>query len=154
MIKKTVEKQNYSVLSWILVSIQLICLFYIFVSASWKAVHINLQIWELSGSFLALSGVLGLNWHSFSIFPEPKNKGRLITNGIFAYIRHPIYAGILMVCGSLIWQFWSFERFLTLGILTLVFINKIQKEERFLIEKFPEYYDYKKTTNRLIPFLW
>jgi protein-S-isoprenylcysteine O-methyltransferase Ste14 len=154
MTKNTIERQSYSAQSWILVSLQLICLGYIFTSASWRAVRIDLQIWELSGVFLALTGVLGLNWHSFSIFPEPKTKGRLITSGIFAYIRHPIYAGILLVCSSIIWQYWSIERVLTFLSLTSIFIIKIQKEEKFLITKYPEYSDYQKITNRLIPFLW
>jgi len=156
-LKKTnfaAEKQSYALLSWFLVFVQLICLGFIFSSAPWRPIRVELQIWELSGAVIALSGVIGLNWHSFSIFPEPKNKGRLITTGIFAYVRHPIYAGILIVCSALVWQFWTLSRVVALLILLIVFISKILKEEIFLSKKFPEYIEYKKNTNRLIPFLW
>jgi protein-S-isoprenylcysteine O-methyltransferase Ste14 len=146
--------QVYSTLSWVLVTIQLFCLFFLFSSAPWKTIRIELQIWQLSGIFLAVSGLLQLSWHSFSIFPEPKTKGRFIRKGIYAYIRHPMYAGVLMVVATLIIQYWSWYRLISAGLLAFVFVLKIVKEEKFLSQKFPEYLEYQKNTNRLIPFVW
>jgi protein-S-isoprenylcysteine O-methyltransferase Ste14 len=147
-------KEHYSIQSWILVGIQLACLAFIFFSAPWRTIRIELQIWQLSGIFLAVSGLVQLNWHSFSVFPEPKRKGRFVKSGIFAFIRHPMYAGVLIVVGSLVLQFWSWERLSAGLILALVFVLKILKEEKLLAEKYPEYIDYQKNTNRLIPFIW
>jgi len=144
----------HSLFSWLLVGVQIALLGYLLSSASWRAIRIDLQIWELSGAFLAISGVLGLSWHSFSIFIEPKSKGKLVRTGIFAFIRHPVYAGILMVCAALVWQFWTLPRIFAWLALLLIFIIKIRKEEAFLSKKFPEYLDYKINTNRLIPFVW
>jgi protein-S-isoprenylcysteine O-methyltransferase Ste14 len=138
----------------LLVFAQVACLIFIGLTAPLKAIRIELQIWELSGVFIAISGIFGLNWHSFSVFPEPKNKGRLVQSGIFAYIRHPTYAGILIVSSTLIWQFWSIPRLLALCLLSFILIFKILREEKLLAQKFPDYEDYKKNTNRLIPFLW
>ncbi len=147
-------KQKISPKSWILVAIQLGCLFYIYYSAPLKAIRIDLQIWELSGLFLAISGLFGLSWHSFSVFPEPKTKGRLITDGIYSFIRHPMYAGVLIVVGTLVIQFFAIPRLICLLVLATVFILKIVEEEAFLSKRFPEYADYQKKTNRLIPFIW
>jgi protein-S-isoprenylcysteine O-methyltransferase Ste14 len=147
-------KQKISLKSWILVAIQLGCLFYIYYSAPLKAIRIDLQIWELSGLFLAISGLFGLSWHSFSVFPEPKTKGRLITDGIFSFIRHPMYAGVLVVVGTLVIQFFTVPRLICLLILAAVFILKIVDEEVFLSKRFSEYADYQQKTNRLIPFIW
>ena len=151
---KNLDNQKYPLLSWLLVFVQVACLIFIGLTAPLKAIRIELQIWELSGVFIAISGIFGLNWHSFSVFPEPKNKGRLVQSGIFAYIRHPTYAGILIVSSTLIWQFWSIPRLLALCLLSFVLIFKILREEKLLAQKFPDYEDYKKNTNRLIPFLW
>jgi protein-S-isoprenylcysteine O-methyltransferase Ste14 len=147
-------KQKIRLKSWILVAIQLGCLFYVYYSAPLKAIRIDLQIWELSGLFLAISGLFGLSWHSFSVFPEPKTKGRLITDGIFSFIRHPMYAGVLVVVGTLVIQFFTVPRLISLLILAAVFILKIVDEEIYLSKRFPEYAGYKEKTNRLIPFIW
>jgi protein-S-isoprenylcysteine O-methyltransferase Ste14 len=147
-------KQKISLKSWILVAIQLVCLFFVYFSAPVKAIRIDLQIWELSGLFLAISGLFGLSWHSFSVFPEPKTKGRLIKDGIYSFIRHPMYAGVLVVVGTLVIQFFTVPRLICLLILAAVFIIKIVDEEVFLSKRFPEYADYQQKTNRLIPFIW
>jgi len=138
----------------VLVAIQVGCLVFLFTTGPVTAKRIDLQIWELSGLFLAIAGLVGLNWHSFSVFPEPKTKGRLITGGIYAYIRHPMYAGILIICGTLVIQFWSLPRLACWLVLACVFIVKILKEEKLLASRFPEFEEYKNQTNRLIPFLW
>ena len=146
--------QQYSKTSWLLVISQLACFLYLFTGGPWLAHRIDLQIWQLSGALITISGLLGLKWHSFGVFPEPKIEGRLVTTGIYAYIRHPMYAGILVVCITLVWQYPTISRLLVWLFLACIFVIKIIKEENFLVEKFPEYADYKTKTNRLIPFIW
>jgi protein-S-isoprenylcysteine O-methyltransferase Ste14 len=147
-------KYKISLRSWILVAIQVVALVYLFTSAPAKAVRIDLQIWELSGLFICLAGLAGLNWHSFSVFPEPKPKGKLVTNGIYGFIRHPMYAGILILTTTLVIQYESYPRIFALLALALVFVLKILKEEEFLATRFPEFEEYRKKTDRLIPFIW
>jgi protein-S-isoprenylcysteine O-methyltransferase Ste14 len=147
-------KYPVSLKSWFLVVIQVLALIYLARTGPIRAEHIEFQIWQLSGLFLAISALVGLNWHSFSVFPEPKPKGRFIRTGVYAYIRHPMYAGVLMVCGSLVWEFFSWDRLAALGFLLEVFVIKILDEERYLKARFAEYRDYCEKTNRLIPFIW
>jgi protein-S-isoprenylcysteine O-methyltransferase Ste14 len=146
--------QKYPLRSWILVAIQLACLVYLLWFHPWKAVRIDLQIWELSGIFIAISGLIGLGWFSFSVFPEPRTKARFVRSGIFAFIRHPMYAGVLTTTATLVWQFFSWDRVVCWLLLVLVFVIKIRIEEKELRIKFPEYAEYEKETNRLIPFVW
>lgn len=146
--------QKYPVRSWLLVAAQLACLVYLFYTGPWKAIRIDLQIWELSGVFLAVSGLFGLGRFSFSVFPEPRQKGRFVCSGIYAFIRHPMYAGILMIMATLVWQFYSWDRALCYGLLLVVFVVKIRIEERELLRRFPEYAQYQQNTNRLLPFVW
>lgn len=152
--KILLPKNPYSLRSWTLVGIQAASLLYLSLSAPMRTIRIDLQIWQLSGVFLALAGLVRFNRHTFSIFPEPKPAGILITSGIYSYIRHPMYAGLLVLYGTLLIQFFSWPRLLILLVLAIVFVMKILKEEEFLKGKFPEYADYQQKTNRLIPFLW
>jgi protein-S-isoprenylcysteine O-methyltransferase Ste14 len=147
-------KNRISVSSIVLVGIQFTSLILIYITGPSVAQRMDLLIWELAGLVISIWGLFGLSWHSFSVFPEPKQKGKLITHGIYNYIRHPMYAGILILTGSLIIQFWSPLRFCSFLCLGLVFILKIRKEEALLSSRFPEFEEYKRRTNRLIPFVW
>lgn len=147
-------RNPYPLRSWTLVGVQVASLMYLFSSAPVRCIRIELQIWQLSGLFLALSGLIQLSWTSFSIFPEPKPKGQCIQTGIYAFIRHPMYAGLLVLCCTLVIQFFSWPRLFFLMVLLGVFVLKILKEEVLLAKKHPEYAEYQRKTNRLIPFVW
>ncbi len=146
--------KHHSLYSWLLVLGQMACLAFLAATGPFVNKRVDFQIWELTGLFLMLSGLLALNWHSFSVFPEPKAKGRLIRNGIFAFIRHPMYAGLLLIAGTLVWEFWSWPRVLAWGLLLILLVVKIVKEEHLLQSRFPDYHAYMQNTNRLIPFVW
>lgn len=141
-------------ISILLVGIQLVCLGFIGFSAPLICIRVDLQIWELSGLFLSISSLVSLGRKSFSVFPEPKSKGIFVRKGIYAFIRHPMYAGVLMVSLCLVWQYPTLERWISLFILIIVFVLKIIREETYLIQKYKEYTDYQQQTNRLIPFIW
>jgi len=75
----------------------------------------------------------------------------LITDGVYAYIRHPMYlAGILI---------FSFEpnitrNFLTVSIMAdIYFIYGALREDRILERKFPQFKQYKETVPFMIPSL-
>ena len=80
---------------------------------------------------------------------------RLVTNGLFAHVRHPLYAGRLL--WSIGWAILFTEIlsliFFALGSVFLIF--RIRLEERMLVEKFGEEYErYKIRTPMIIPFLF
>lgn len=147
-------KESVRLSSWVLVSLQFAIIAYLLFDLNWVAYRADFQIWQLFGALLAIGGLLGLGWRSFSVFPEPKARGRLVRSGVYAYIRHPMYAGILIFCGVLVWQNFNLIRLGGYALLFLVLVIKIILEERELEKKYPEYVEYKKITNRLIPFVW
>ncbi len=106
------------------------------------------------GAVLVLAGVLHLG-SSLSVFPKPKSGDHtLITTGIYALIRHPIYTGVLLA--ALGWSIWWSS--LLAVVLTLVLFlwldQKARREEQWLIEKYPDYPAYRARTKKLIPFLY
>lgn len=118
------------------------------------------SVQKVIGAILGLGGLF-LGWLSFRglgrnfrFYAAPRRSGTLVTAGVYAKVRHPMYtaavtifAGYILFFGSLI----SVPLWLAFAILYLI---KSVKEERILAAKFPEYEDYKKRTWRFIPLLF
>jgi protein-S-isoprenylcysteine O-methyltransferase Ste14 len=83
--------------------------------------------------------------------PMPKEAASLRTTGLFRFVRHPIYSGVLLaVLGTLIGS-RSFVK-LALGLFVLAFFTlKARWEERRLTETYPEYSAYCAVTPRFVP---
>jgi protein-S-isoprenylcysteine O-methyltransferase Ste14 len=83
-----------------------------------------------------------------------KKDHELIMTGLYAYMRHPIYSGVLlMFLGTTLLAGSSGALFGFLVILS-VFCLRVQWEEQLLTRHFPQQYpEYKKRVKALIPFL-
>ena len=76
----------------------------------------------------------------------------LVTTGLYAHARHPMYTGIagFAVGLALVSANWVFVVLVVLIIVGLVF--RIPKEEKMLIEEFGQAYrDYMQRTGSLFP---
>lgn len=102
------------------------------------------------GILMILISMLQLN-KNLSPFPSPKKQTRLITTGLFDYIRHPIYSGIIITAIFFALYFNSGYKILISLLLLWLFYHKSVYEEKKLLEKFPEYESYKLTTGRFFP---
>lgn len=101
------------------------------------------------GVVIGLIAVLQLNT-KLSPFPTPVANGKLLTHGVFAISRHPIYAALIFAgLGYSIFN-ESLYNGLIVMLLVLLFYFKSRYEEQLLAQKFPEYQDYKKNTRRFI----
>jgi protein-S-isoprenylcysteine O-methyltransferase Ste14 len=111
------------------------------------------------GFSLTVSGILVLGFAFLKLssnltpFPTPKQKGTLETNGIYKYIRHPIYTGMLLTTLGIALYSASYGRLIITALLYFLFLYKSKYEEMMLLEKFEDYTDYKKRTGRFFP-LW
>jgi protein-S-isoprenylcysteine O-methyltransferase Ste14 len=85
-----------------------------------------------------------------------KSDHRLVTEGIYGFVRHPIYTSyILLFVGfcTLLQSWWGFS--LLLGVCVVWFGNRIGIEERMLRERFgDEYQSYCQQTKRLFPYVY
>lgn len=95
---------------------------------------------------------LGRNWSGRVSFQKDQE---LVTSGLYAYIRHPIYLGImLMGAGTLAIVNFSFVVIGTI-LVAISFFQRIKKEEELMTKHFPkEYAEYQRRTKKLIPFVW
>jgi protein-S-isoprenylcysteine O-methyltransferase Ste14 len=76
----------------------------------------------------------------------------LVTTGIYRYIRHPSYLGLLLTALGWALGFRSGVGILLAGLMLLVVLARIRSEERLLLAQFgDEYAAYRARTSRLIP---
>ena len=96
---------------------------------------------------------LGLNW---SITLEVREKHRLITEGVYRRIRHPMYMALLLysIGQALVIPNWVVgpSYLIAFGIL---FAFRVRAEERMMLDQFGnEYLKYTARTKRLVPGVW
>jgi protein-S-isoprenylcysteine O-methyltransferase Ste14 len=80
----------------------------------------------------------------------------VVDSGVYAVVRHPMYAGgILLIIGMPLWL-ESYAAFLLAIIPTAVLgVLRIKVEEQFLKQNLPGYGAYmEKVRYRLVPFVW
>ncbi len=137
-----------------LVGIQFLCLIFIFLTEPVVASGVFL-IFELTGFVLGLWSTFVMQQKSrLQITPDVAKKSNLVVNGPYQYIRHPMYASILLVSVSLVLNYFNTVRLIILIILFINLLFKIDYEENLLKKSFAKYPSYKNTTKKLIPFLY
>jgi protein-S-isoprenylcysteine O-methyltransferase Ste14 len=114
----------------------------------------GLQILLLAGVGLGGWALLYSKHGKFNIVPEVAPGARLVTTGPFRWIRHPMYASVLLILGTLVINHFSLWRSLSWLALLLVLLKKIQCEEQFLLLCFPDYVSYRQRSWRLIPHVF
>ena len=120
---------------------------------------LNQTLWWI-GQILFYSGIVIAIWAAILLgpnltpLPKPKPSGEFIQSGLYRFVRHPIYFGVILVCFG--WAGIEQTLYtLVLAIILLIFFDlKSRQEEIWLTEKFSEYAEYKITAKKLIPFIY
>jgi protein-S-isoprenylcysteine O-methyltransferase Ste14 len=109
----------------------------------------------LLGLGLALALAAGFRLgRNLTPLPVPIEGGSLVTAGVYAFARHPIYGGVLVLALG-----WSALHgslgtlAATLGLWAL-FEFKSRFEERALLARYPDYARYRAGTRRFVPFVY
>ena len=78
-----------------------------------------------------------------------------LKTGPYEFIRHPIYAGILLFASSAAQGEFTFLRFLDFLLFLFLIILKIKRDEQLTLAHFKhEYSEYSKNTKQLIPYAY
>ncbi|MEM6515456.1 MAG: protein-S-isoprenylcysteine O-methyltransferase [Bacteroidota bacterium] len=118
----------------------------------WRAIGL-LIIFPTLWLFYRSHKDLGLNW---SVSLEIREKHTIIDQGVYKYIRHPMYSSIWL---------WTIAQILLLnnyiaglsGIISfgILYFLRVNREEKMMIETFGRsYQNYISRTKRIIPFLY
>lgn len=90
---------------------------------------------------------------TFSVLPEPKSSGELVTRGIYRHVRHPMYLAVLLCGIAAALAYGTTAKWVLLALLAGVLALKIRREERLLLARFPDYAVYRQRTSAIIPYL-
>ncbi len=137
-----------------LVALQMICIATLAFTThgSGKIMSVAL-LW--TGAILGFAAIAQmLNRSRLSIFPEPKTDAQLVTHGVYALIRHPMYTAVLLATLGMVLSASIWWRWLLWGLLLVVLMTKMKLEEKMLQQKFTPYESYKARTKKLLPFIW
>ena len=111
--------------------------------------------WSLLMVGLVCSVVAALQLgNNLTPLPAPKIGAKLVRSGLYRFVRHPIYFGVIII--SFAW-FLITQGTLTLGYACLIFLFfdiKSRKEEHWLITAFPEYTQYQQRVSKLLPLIY
>jgi protein-S-isoprenylcysteine O-methyltransferase Ste14 len=106
----------------------------------------------VTGVGIALFAFFGLG-RALTASPIPKPDGQLVTTGLYARVRHPIYFGLLLAALGIVLDAGWWPQ-LAIATMLYVLLNiKASFEEQLLNERYPEYRNYAAKTPRLFPRL-
>jgi protein-S-isoprenylcysteine O-methyltransferase Ste14 len=104
----------------------------------------------LMGGVIAFISMIQLN-RNLTAFPTPKEKAFLYTGGLYGFVRHPIYTGVILIFFGLTFYWLSIYKLLITFGLMILFYFKTDYEEKQLLEKYKDYEEYKNITGRFFP---
>lgn len=96
-------------------------------------------------------------WHAIyhGYWKQVKGKGKVVKTGIYKWIRHPQYAGLLIIGIGMILGWATLTSLLLYPIMILMYVRLAKKEEKDMLEEFgEEYRTYMQSTKRFIPFIF
>ena len=90
---------------------------------------------------------------SLTASPIPRENAKLKTDGLYKWIRHPIYTGLMLTTLGIALEAGSVSKLFFVAALMFLFDYKAKFEETLLLKRFPEYRSYMSTTGRFVPRL-
>jgi protein-S-isoprenylcysteine O-methyltransferase Ste14 len=116
-------------------------------------INVVIIVFAVTGLIVALIArrTLAGNWSRAVAFKEDHE---LITTGLYHYVRHPIYTGILLMILATALSVGTLSAGIGFVIIVLGLWFKLRAEEELLTKHFPkEYLAYKDRTKALIPYV-
>src|SRR5690606_19717152 len=81
-----------------------------------------------------------------------EGKGRLVTSGIYNYIRHPQYTGFLLITFRMLREWAALPMLIMWPLLLPLYYRVARKEEDMMVEEFGQAYrDYQHQTGMFLP---
>ena len=104
--------------------------------------------------FVGFWAIYSMRKSKFTISPIPREKAQLLEDGMYGFIRHPMYLAVLLLCLGFLLQNPDKVNILVYSILFADLLVKLHWEEKLLEEKFEGYKNYQLKTKKIIPFIF
>ncbi len=90
---------------------------------------------------------------NFHIQPKMKENAKLITTGIYTFVRHPMYLSVTIMSLAFILESSSIMAWVSFFILIMVLHLKAKREESIWIKENKDYNIYRNRTKSFLPFI-
>ena len=105
---------------------------------------------EIVGGVLLILGFMHLK-DSLKITPEPKENAQFVNTGIYKYIRHPIYSGLIFFGAGQVVSKWTLTILIAFIVLVADLVAKYRYEDSLLIKVYPGADEYQRKVGALLP---
>ena len=107
----------------------------------------------LAGQAMAIAAALRMRQY-ISAHPAPAPGAPLLQDGIYRFVRHPMYGGVMLMAGAIALFDVNPAALALTVVLAAVFHGKSRYEESLLVAAFLGYAEYqKRVTRRFIPWI-
>lgn len=97
-------------------------------------------------------GALGCGLGLFAL--SARAHGSKGERGPYRYLRYPLTLALLLIVSGFLLDYPALPHFLAGGVLLVVLLLKMRKEEQYRVLHRPEYAAYQKHTKLFLPFLY
>ena len=108
---------------------------------------------QVCGTALMLWARVTFGRRSFHLAANP-TEGGLVTSGPYRFIRHPIYTGVILIVAASLASHVSLSALVAACLVLGGTLLRIFCEEALVVQRYPEYLEYRTKTWRMIPFLF
>lgn len=119
-------------------------------SIGFWGMYIN-YICAFSAMFLIING-----WYNIykKYWSKETGTGSLVTKGIYRYIRHPQYTGLLLLSFGMMAEWATLPMIILYPVMISMYVRLAKREEKDMLVEFgDEYREYMKITKMFIPFI-
>jgi protein-S-isoprenylcysteine O-methyltransferase Ste14 len=119
-------------------------------SIGFRGMYINIAC-AIAALALILNG-----WYNIykKYWSKEKGKGSLVKTGVYRYIRHPQYAGLLLLSFGMLAEWATLPMLILFPVIIGMYVRLAKREEKDMLKEFgSQYEEYIKTTKMFIPFV-
>eukprot|EP00177_Eucheuma_denticulatum_P008638 GFKZ01015717.1.p1 GENE.GFKZ01015717.1~~GFKZ01015717.1.p1 ORF type:complete len:275 (+),score=38.08 GFKZ01015717.1:142-966(+) len=107
------------------------------------------------GAGISGKALWDLGRKQLSIWPSPVPGAELRVEGVYEYVRHPMYSGLILASLGYAVATGSAARIAVTVAFGAFLMKKIEVEEQFLKETYPEYSEYcEKVESKILPGIY
>ncbi len=137
----------------IYVVIQFSAILLLIVNANINNINTYSLILFIASAIIGVTAIINMKISNLNIVPELKDNHKLATNGIYKYIRHPMYTSVILLCLGFLLTEITTVNIIAMLVLIIDLFLKSRLEEKLLEQRFNSYKDYKNSTYRFLPFI-
>jgi len=122
----------------------------LFSSIGYLGMYINIGC-AIIALFLILNG-----WYNIyrKYWSKQTGSGKLVTSGVYKFIRHPQYTGLLLLSLGMMIEWATLPMLIMFPVMVFMYTRLAKKEEKDMINEFGENYKrYMARTKMFVPFI-